>query len=97
MTTPTPARVDDVADRLSDLTRKPFLDLKPPREDLHQPRQLRQPNDTARRDVSDMGLAEEWQEVMLAERVELDVTHHDHVVVRLLEQALADSGPRVLR
>ncbi len=52
------ARLQDLADRLRDLTGKPLLDLKPPGENVHQTRQLRQPNDTARRDLSDMGFAE---------------------------------------
>src|SRR5262245_34920651 len=63
------AWLQDFADRLSDLIGKPFLDLKAPCEHFNQPRQLREPNDTARRDVCDMGFPKEWQQVVLTQRV----------------------------
>jgi hypothetical protein len=34
-----------------------------------------------------MGLAKEGQHMVLAQRVELDVAHHDHVVVFFLEDS----------
>src|SRR6476620_7250141 len=60
------ARVQDFADGLGDLIRQPFLDWKATRENLHEPRQLGETNNPARGDVSDMGLAEERQKVVLA-------------------------------
>ena len=36
------------------------------------------------------GLAEKWEQVMLAQRVHLDVADHDHVVVGLSEYAFAN-------
>ena len=48
------------------------------------------PDDAAARDVGDVHPAEERQHVVLAQRVELDVAHHHHVLVRLVEQRVAN-------
>src|SRR4029453_9219159 len=66
------------------------------RVDLDQARDLRQPDDAASRDVRHVGTPEERQDVVLAERVEVDVLHHDHLGVLLVEQGAVDDGPRVL-
>ena len=66
-TRPRFGRATNQPGRLSDLTGKPLLDLEPAGEDLHQPRQLREPKDSARRDIGDVSFAEERQEVVLAE------------------------------
>ena len=41
------------------------------------------------RDVGHVGPSEERQHVVLAQRVELDVAHQDHALVRLLEEGVA--------
>src|SRR6185503_350690 len=46
--------------------------------------ELRQPQDLPIRDVRDVRLAEERQQVVLAERVEVDVPHQHHLVVVVL-------------
>ena len=53
-------------DRMGDLLGESLLDLQPPREDVDDPRELREPDDAPRRDIRDVDLPEEWQQVMLA-------------------------------
>src|SRR5690606_22859460 len=79
-----------VPHRLRDLVRHPLLHLQPTSEDLDDPRQLREADDLAVRDVGDVDLAEEREQVVLAQRVHLDVLHEHHVVVVLVEDRVAD-------
>src|SRR6266699_3416610 len=81
--------VHDPAETIGDLLRQPLLHLKPSRIDIYNARDLREPDDLPVRDVGHVRLAEERQHMVLAQRVELDVAHHDHVVVLFLEDALA--------
>ena len=90
ITTPTPVGPQHVHDRVGDLVGQPLLHLQPAGEDVHDPRHLGQAEDLAVGDVGDVGPAEERQQVVLAQRVELDVAHHDHALVRLLEHRVAD-------
>ena len=90
ITTPTPVGLQDVHDGVGDLVGEPLLHLEPPGEDVHDPGHLGQPEDLAVGDVGDVRPAEERQQVVLAERVELDVAHHDHALVALLEHRVAD-------
>ena len=78
ITTPTPRGIEHVLDRLRDLLGEPLLHLEPAREHLDDARQLREPDDAPVGDVRDVRLAEEGQQVVLAERVQLDVAHHHH-------------------
>jgi hypothetical protein len=73
-----------------DLVGEPLLHLEPAREHVDDARDLRQADDASARDVCDVHLAEERQQVMLAHRVHLDVLHDHHVAVVLLEDAVAD-------
>ena len=50
---------------------------------------LGQADDLAIGDVGDVRAAEEGEHVVLAERIELDVAHHDHAAVRLAEHRVA--------
>ena len=90
ITTPTPVGLQHVHDRVGDLVGQPLLHLQPPGEDVHDPGHLGEAQDLAVRDVGDVGPAEERQQVVLAQRVQLDVAHHDHALVRLLEHRVAD-------
>src|SRR5690606_22356411 len=83
-------RLEDVPDRLRDLVRHPLLHLEPPGEHLHDPGELRESHDPPVRNVRDVHLPEERQQVVLAERVHLDVPDHHHVLVVLFEDPLAD-------
>ena len=62
----------------------------PAREDIDHAGHLGEADDLAIGDVGHVRLAEEREHVMLAHRVELDVAHQHHVVVRLLEEGIAD-------
>ena len=48
-----------------------------------------------RGDVRDVRAAEEGKHVVLAQRVQLNVAHHDHALVRFVEQRIADHLRRV--
>ena len=68
MTTMTPAGLERALDRVGDLRGEPLLHLRPPGVAVDQPGDLRQPGDAAvlARDVGDVGLADERDEVVLA-------------------------------
>ena len=63
----------------------------PAREDVNGARDLADADDAPLRDVADVRLAVEGEEVVLAERVEGDVLEDDHLLVRLLEARRQDS------
>ncbi len=79
-------RLDDLLDGFGDLRGQPLLHLQAAREDLDQARQLAQPDHFALRNVGDVHLAEEGQQVMFAEAEHLDVLHDHHLVVVDVEQ-----------
>src|SRR5262245_47335304 len=60
-------RGDLVVDRLGDLRGEPLLHLQPPAEDLDHSGDLAQPDDLLVREIRDVALAEEWEDVMLAQ------------------------------
>src|SRR5512141_173536 len=84
------ARLKHVAERFSDLLGEPLLHLKSPRENIDYSRKLRQADNSSVRDVRDVRLAVERKHVMFAQRVELDVANHDHALVSLLEERVAN-------
>ena len=57
-TTPTPCASSSCITRSAMLLGHPLLNLRPGREDLHDPGQLAEPDDPAIRQIGDMGLAE---------------------------------------
>src|SRR5262245_7974340 len=83
-------RIDLFADRLGDLIGHPFLDLEPPRKDVDQTRNLAETDDSFTRDVRDVALAEKGEEMMLTERVEIDVLDDHHLVVIDGEQCVVE-------
>src|SRR5947208_2557014 len=60
-----PTRLDQLLDRLCDLTGHPLLHLEAVGERVHDARQLGQAEDTARRHVADVTAAEHRQQVVL--------------------------------
>src|SRR6266513_5982802 len=74
------ARMDLFIDGFRDLRRQPFLNLQAAREHIHEALNLAQADDAAVRDVSDVGLAEKRQQMMLAQAEHLDVPDNDHFV-----------------
>lgn len=59
--------------RIGDLLREALLELKAARQEIDQARDLRESDDAAPRQVADVHRAVERKEMMLAERMELDV------------------------
>ena len=90
-------RLEDFGEGRGNLLRKPFLDLKSPREHFDYSGDLGEANYLAVGDVSDVHLAllacnrlgrnhqshlpREWHEVVLAKRKELNVFHNYHFIV----------------
>ena len=95
ITTPTPCGLEPLHEEVGDLLGQPLLDLEPARVHLDDPRDLRQPDHAPVRDVGDVGVAEERQQVVLAQRVERDVPHDDHLRVVDLEHRAVDQPLRV--
>jgi hypothetical protein len=85
-------RLQDLHQRFGDLRGEPFLHLRPPGIDVHEPRQLRQPRDLAvrARDVPDVRDAPERHQMVFAGREHLDVLHQDHLVVAEIERRRQD-------
>ena len=72
--------------RVGDLAAEVFLDLQAARVHVDNPRHLRQAQHFAARDIRNMGLADKRQQVMFAQRVELDVLDQHHFAVVGAEQ-----------
>src|SRR5581483_2211783 len=92
------ARTQFLFKRQSDLLGQPLLDLQAPGEHVDHARHFGESDDAPVRNVGHVRPAEEWQHMVLAQRVELDVPHHDHALVAgLLEERVADDLGRVHR
>lgn len=74
-----------------------FLYLQAMREDVHHAWYLAETYNVAIGDISHVNLAEEGKDVVLAERVELDVLDHNHLVVVLMEHGRFEGGNRIHR
>jgi hypothetical protein len=81
---------------IRELRGHPLLDLEAAREHVREARDLGDPDDLAARQIRDVDLPEERQEVMLAKRVEIDVLDDDHLGVLFGEERSIDDGFRVL-
>src|SRR5262245_57602686 len=88
-------RLDGVLDGFGDLHGQAFLHLQAAREDVHQPGDLAQSHYFAVGNVSHVNLAEEWQQMMLAQAEHLDVLDDDHFVVGDLKQGSLKNLVRV--
>ena len=66
------ARRDELDERVGDLLAEPLLHGEAPREQAHEPRQLRDADDPVAGDVADVRDAVERQRVVLAEALERD-------------------------
>src|SRR5262245_38309881 len=82
-------RLNDVHDRVGDLVAQPLLHLQPPGEYFNDARQLGEADDAAIGDVGDVGPAEEREQMVLTERIKLDVPHQDHALVVFLEHRVS--------
>ncbi len=108
MTTATLLGPDGLVDGFGDLAGEALLHLEAAGEGIDEAREFAEANDFAGGDVGDVGLAEEWEQVVLAHGVELDVLDDDHLVVLDVEEravedfvdvhavALGEEGHRLL-
>src|SRR5450631_152326 len=80
-------RRQGVLESVGDLTGQPLLHLRQLRVQIHQPCDFRQAGDLALhvRQIANVSNAVEWQHVVLAGAVDLDVFDHDDLVVVRVE------------
>jgi len=78
------SRFEMFLDRVRDLTREPFLDLKPAREAVHEARELADADDLARQ-LSNRGSAEKREKMVLAHGLKGDVAEDHHFIACLFE------------
>ncbi|MNE52576.1 hypothetical protein D3C80_1472520 [compost metagenome] len=83
-------RVGHLLDGLGDLPGEVFLDLQAAGEHVDDARHLRQAEHLAAGDVGDVCLADEGQQVVFAQRIQLDVLDQHHLAVVGAEQRVVD-------
>src|SRR5262245_3088944 len=79
-------RIDGSLDGFSNLCGHALLNLQAARENLDQPGNLAESNNSSVRNIGDVHLAEEWQHVMLTQAEHLNVFDDHHLVVSNSEQ-----------
>src|SRR5215203_3830235 len=96
--------MEDVHESIGDLRGEVFLNLKSTRKHVDDPRHLGESDNLALRNIGNVRLPNERQEMMLAHRVKLDVLHEHNLarfrfedrVVHNLIQALPVAGGQEL-
>ncbi len=85
-------RIQDFLNRVGDLGRHLFLNLEALGVSIDNPRELRDADDAAARNIGDPGAADDRRHVMFAVALETDAAQHDHLVIAfdLLEGLLQD-------
>lgn len=90
-------RFQDVLYAMGDLRGHRLLHLQPPREGLYDAGELADSDDLSVRQVADMDFAEYGSEVMLAVRLEVNVSQDDHLVIAVhFLKSAAEEVDRVL-
>ena len=79
--TPTPSGLTISLHRLRDFLSQTLLNLQAPRERIYDSWNLAQTDHFRIRKIRNVNPAEKRQHVMLAQTKELDILHHDHLVV----------------
>src|SRR4051812_12349000 len=74
---------------LCNLARETLLNLQAAGKHVHQSGELAQSNHFSVRQISDVRLAEEWQHVMLAQTVKLDIANEHHLIVTIFEERVS--------
>ena len=69
-----------------------FLHLKAARESIDKTGNFAQPDDFSVGDVSDVALSKKRQQVMLAQRKEIDVFDHHHLAVGHIKKSAVDQA-----
>ena len=77
---------------LGDLGGQALLQLQTPREDVHDAWDFAESDYLAVGYVGDMALAEKRQQVVLAQRKELNVLHQHHLIVVLFIDSVINNG-----
>src|SRR5947207_15019028 len=72
------------------------MDLQPASKDINNACHLRKTDHGAIRNVSDMRLADERQEMVFAQRIKLDVFHEDDLARFRIEERVIDDVVQVL-
>ena len=85
-----PLRLEAVHQEVGDLLRHPLLDLEAPGVHLDDPRDLREADHPPLGDIGDRRRPEEREQVVLAEAVEGDPLHDDHLAVVDVEDRAVD-------
>ena len=88
-------RVERFLDAVFYLCRQPLLHLQTAGKHIHHAGYLAQTRNLAVGDVGDMHLAEKRQQMVLAQRVEINVFHHHHLAVVFLKEGALEDGLRV--
>ncbi|KAF5136310.1 hypothetical protein E5D57_000070 [Metarhizium anisopliae] len=86
----------DLEDGVGHLLGEALLDLQAARKHLGDAGQLGDADDGVVRDVADVHLARKGHQVVLADRVDVDVLDNDHLGVALLEDGAVDNVEHVL-
>lgn len=81
---------------IADFLPHPFLDLEPSSEHIDDPRDFAEADDVLMRDVPHMDLAEEGEQVMLAEAEEFDIFDDHHTLRVDGVQSLVYDGLQIL-
>src|SRR5882724_12178458 len=89
-------RRDFLFDRLRNLAGHTLLNLQPPSENIHQPRDFAQAENFFRRQIRDVRFAEKWKHMMLAETEKFDVLDDHHFVVTDAESCAVQDGIEIL-
>jgi hypothetical protein len=85
-------RLEHFHQRVGDLAGHPLLHLRSPSVNVDQPGQLGQARNLTLfvRNVPDVGMSEEWRQVMLACREKLDIANKHHFIVVGIENRRED-------
>src|SRR5664280_2197192 len=89
---PGAVRAEALLEEARDLLGQSLLDLEPAGVHLHDPRDLREPDDAAPRDCLLYTSPSPRDEVMLAQRVERDLLHDHHLAVVDVEDGTVDQA-----
>ena len=81
--------------RFEDLVSEPLLYLQSVRENIDDTRDLRESTNEAVGQIGDVYFTVEGEHVVLAETVELDVAHQDHLSLLLGEFCTVENGNRI--
>src|SRR5712691_9721414 len=83
-------------ERLGDLSGEIFLNLQTPRINIDNPRHFGEANDFSVWNVSDVRAPDEWQQMVLAQRVKLNVFDQDDFARVGIEDRIVDNVIEVL-